>query len=578
MQQESSRGAMAKPAESLRKVPTGIAGLDQITGGGLPAGRPTLICGGAGCGKTLLATEFLARGILDFSEPGVYLSFEESAQELGANASSLGFDLGAMAADGLLVIDHVLVEPGHVHQSGSYNLDGLFIRLNHAVQKTGARRVVLDTLESLFAGLADTGTLRAELVRLFRWLKERGLTTVITGEQGEGSLTRHGLEEYISDCVILLDHRVHDQISTRRLRIVKYRGSSHGTNEYPFVIDDRGFSVLPITSLDLSHDASQERISTGSATLDEMLGGGGYFRGSSILISGTAGSGKSTLAAAFADATCRRGERCVYFAFEESPAQIMRNMKSVGTDLSVWLEQDLLRFHASRPTLHGLEMHLVTMHDAIRRYRPSVVIIDPVTSLISAGTPTQVSGALLRLVDHLKSQQITAMFTNLTEGGAPLEKSSTDVSSLMDTWIVLRDIELGGERNRGLYVLKSRGMAHSNQLREFLITSSGIRFAPVYVGPEGVLTGSARVAQEARERATEMARQQEVARKRREVEHRREAIRSQIAALQARMALEEQDLEKLLQQEQQQEQMIRRDRAQMAVSRRQDERPSADQP
>lgn len=458
---------------SLPKAPTGIAGLDEITGGGLPQGRPTLICGSAGCGKTLMAMEFLVRGATQYGEPGVFMSFEESAEELTQNVRSLGFDLDDLVASNQLVVDYVHVERSEIEETGEYDLEGLFIRLGYAIDSIGARRVVLDTLEVLFGGLSNQGILRAELRRLFRWLKDKGVTAVITGERGEGALTRYGLEEYISDCVILLDHRVSEQLAIRRLRIVKYRGSLHGTNEYPFLIDERGIEVLPVTSLGLEHEVSTERISTGIPALDGMLGGQGYYRGSSILISGGAGSGKTTLATRFVDAACRRGERCAYFAFEESKGQIIRNMRSIGTDLAPWVERGLLRFEASRPTLHGLERHLVLIHKLIRDFQPQVVVVDPVTNFLSVGSSADVKSMLLRLIDFLKVQQITLLFTSLTHG---IETEETDVgiSSLIDTWLLLRQVEVDGERIRGLSVRKSRGMAHSHQVRELVFSEHGI--------------------------------------------------------------------------------------------------------
>jgi circadian clock protein KaiC len=494
---------MAKTAATLPKAPTGIAGLDEITDGGLPAGRPTLVCGGAGCGKTLLAMEFLVRGAKEFAEPGVFVAFEETAEELAQNVRSLGFDLDELVSQNKLLLDHVHVERSEIEESGEYDLDGLFIRLGHAIDTIGAKRVVLDTLEVLFGGLSNENIIRAELRRLFRWLKEKGVSAIVTGERGDGSLTRHGLEEYVSDCVILLDHRVSEQLSTRRMRIVKYRGTTHGTNEYPFLIGETGISVLPVTSLGLAHQASEERISTGVPKLDAMLGGKGVYRGSSMLISGTAGTGKTSLAASFVDAACRRGERCLYFSFEESPSQLRRNMRSVGLDLEQWEKKGLLQFHATRPSNYGVEMHLTTMHDLIRRFQPRVVVIDPITTFVNEGDSGESEGMLLRLIDLLKAQQITAVLTSLTRGGDALEGSQAAVSSLIDTWLLVRDIEQAGERNRGLYVLKSRGMAHSNQVREFLLTDKGIDLLDVYVGSEGVLTGSRRLEQQARDhRAT----------------------------------------------------------------------------
>jgi circadian clock protein KaiC len=526
------------PERKLAKCPSGIQGLDEITGGGLPRGRPTLVCGGPGCGKTLMAMEFLVRGALDWKEPGVFLAFEETGEELAENVRSLGFDLDHLTARKKLVVDHISVQRGELEENGEYDLGGLFIRLAYAIDSIGARRVVLDTIENLFGGLTNQAILRAELRRLFRWLKDKGVTAVITAERGEGTLTRQGLEEYVSDCVILLDHRVRDQVSTRRLRVVKYRGTSHGTNEYPFLIDDTGFQVLPITSIAVEHKASGERLSTGVAGLDEMLGGAGVYRGSSVLISGTAGTGKSSLAAHFARASCARGERCLVFALEEGTAQIVRNMRSVGIDLRRWMRKDLLRIAPGRPTLSGLEMHLSTMHRQIHDFQPRLVIVDPISNLADAGTQSDARAMLTRLIDFLKVQQITAVFTCLT-GGTQLETTEVAVSSIIDTWLLLRDIELGGERNRGMYVLKSRGMAHSNQIREFLLTDRGVRLREVYVGPEGVLTGSMRVAQELRERQAEQRRQQEAQERRRGFERRRRTLEAQLAALRAELEDEE---------------------------------------
>ena len=551
----------------LPKCPTGIRGLDEITGGGLPKGRPTLVCGGAGSGKTLLAMEFLVRGVMRYDEPGVFMAFEETAEELTQNVRSLGFDLDDLADRKKILVDYVRLERSEIEETGEYDLEGLFVRLGYAIDSLGAKRVVLDTIETLFGGLSQTAILRAELRRLFRWLKDKGVTAVITGERGEGTLTRQGLEEYVSDCVIVLDHRATEQVSTRRLRIVKYRGSAHGTNEYPFLIDEDGFSVLPITSLGLEHDASDERISTGIARLDAMLGGQGYYRGSSVLVSGTAGSGKTSVAAHFADATCRRGERCLYFAFEESQRQLVRNMRSIGLDLGPWLEAGLLRFHASHPTLTGLEMHLATMHRLIDAFQPRTVIVDPISNLSVVGTLAEAGATLMRLIDFLKGRQITALLTNLIAGGGPLEQTEMDISSLIDTWLMLRDIELGGERNRGMYILKSRGMAHSNQICEFLITDRGIELSDVYLGPEGVLTGSARRTQEARERAAALARQQDMERRRSDLERKRRALEAKVAALKMEFEIEEDEVNHVLAQERAHEERLVRDRAEMARSR-----------
>lgn len=461
--------------QPLPKSLTGISGLDEITGGGLPKGRPTLVAGGPGAGKTLFAMEFLVNGAIEYDEPGVFVAFEESAEELAQNVASLGFDLNELVRQGKLIIDYVRIERQEIEEAGEYDLEGLFIRLGYAIDSIGAKRVVMDTVEFLFSALPNHAILRSELQRLFRWLKDKNMTAVITAERGDGSLTRYGLEEYIADCVIFLDHRVNEQISTRRLRIVKYRGSLHGTNEYPFLIGRDGISVLPITSLALEHEAPMERVSTGVKELDDMLGGKGYYRGSTILITGSAGTGKTSLAAAFTDAACRRGERCLYFAFEESSSQIQRNMRSIGIDLEPHLENGRLKFHPTRPTLYGLEMHLVTMHDLVNQYKPEVVVMDPVTDFFAVGSSTEVKGAITRIVDFLKSREITALFTSITSENDPADSSIVGVSSLIDSWISLRNLEKNGERHRGLFILKSRGMSHSNQIRSFTLTDDGIK-------------------------------------------------------------------------------------------------------
>jgi circadian clock protein KaiC len=555
---------------SLPKTPTGIQGLDEITFGGLPRGRPTLICGSAGCGKTLMSIEFLVHGITQFNEPGVFMAFEETEEDLRKNVASLGYDLKDLADRKKLVIDYVYIERSEIEETGEYDLEGLFVRLGYAIDSIGAKRVVLDTIESIFAGLPNPSILRAELRRLFRWLKDKGVTAIVTGERGDGTLTRQGLEEYVSDCVILLDHRTREQISTRRLQIIKYRGSTHGTNEYPFLIDEHGISVLPITSIALEHKASSERISSGVTRLDTMLGGKGYYRGTSILVSGIAGTGKSSLAAHFVDATCRRGERCVYFATEESPDLIVRNMRSIGIDLGPWVKKGLLRFDATRPTFHGLEMHLLRMHKLVGETNARVVVVDPITSYISLGETLEVKSMLNRLIDFFKAHQITAFFTSLTEGGSALEQSEVGISSLMDTWILLRQIETNGERNRGIWVLKSRGMAHSNQIREFVFTDHGIELVNVYLGSAGVLTGTARAAQEAQEKAEALLRRQDVERKQRNLAHRKEALEAKIAALRAEFETEKEELEKDITEQKQHEGVLEQDRAAMAKSRKAD--------
>lgn len=561
----------SKPSNvGLAKSATGIQGLDEITGGGLPRGRPTLVAGNAGCGKTLLAMEFLVRGALQYDEPGVFMAFEETAEELKQNVASLGFDLDDLTAQKKIMIDHVYIDRSEIEETGEYDLEGLFVRLGYAIDSIGAKRVVLDTIEVLFAGFSNDSILRAELRRLFRWLKDRGVTAIITGERGKGTVTRHGLEEYVSDCVILLDHRVHEQMAIRRMRILKHRGSAHGTSEYPFLVDEHGISVLPISSLELNHQVTRERISTGIPRLDAMMGGKGYFRGSSILVSGTAGTGKTSLSAHLVNAACRRGERCLFFAFEESPSQIIRNMRSIGIDLEQWVKRGLLRFHAVRPTLYGLEMHLVTIHKLTDEFRPSVVIVDPVTNLFYVGTTSEVKSMLMRLIDFFKMRHITTVFTTLTTGDSNEDTTEVGISSLIDTWLLLRNLESNGERNHGIYILKSRGMAHSNQVREFRLTDSGIELVDVYIGPGGVLTGTARLAQEAQDNAEMMTRQQEIARKRRELERKRKMMEAQIASLRAEFETEEEETERIIAQEEQTEKKLQKDLTEMVHARQSD--------
>jgi circadian clock protein KaiC len=555
-------------AEGLEKCPTGIRGLDEITKGGLPRGRSTLICGSAGSGKTLFATEYLMRGAMDYAEPGVFMTFEETPEDLAQNIISLGFDLPDMVSRGLIATDHVHIARNEIAETGDYDLEGLFIRLGNAIDSIGAKRVVLDTIEALFSGLSNTAILRAELRRLFHWLKERGVTAIVTGESGEKTLTRYGLEEYVADCVILLDFRIKEQIATRRLRIVKYRGSSHGSDEYPFLIDDRGVSILPISSLGLDYPVSTERISTGVPKLDAMLDGKGFYRGSTILVSGTAGTGKTSLSATFADAACLRGERCLYFAFEESPRQIIRNMGSIGIDLRRWVKKGLLKFHSARPSLFGLEMHLVTFHKAIEEFKPRVFIVDPISNLIAAGTASSVKSILTRLIDYLKMNEISTFLTDLTHFGGSLERTSEEISSLIDTWLLLRDIELRGERNRGLYILKSRGMAHSNQIQEFLLTNRGIDLIDIYTGSGEALTGSARAAQETKEKASELARRQEAERWQRGQERKRKALEAKIAALRAEFEAESEELHLMAEEERKRQALLAEDHLKMAHLRK----------
>ena len=555
-------------SDQLVKVPTGIAGFDEITGGGLPAGRPTLICGSAGCGKSLMATEFLVRGALEFGEPGVLMTFEETAADIRKNVSSLGFNIAEMVERKQLVLDHVFIDRSQIEENGEYDLEGIFIRLAHAIDSIGAKRVVLDTIESLFSGLNNQAILRSELRRLFGWLKDRNITAIITAERGDGNLTRHGLEEYVSDCVVLLDHRVIGQVSTRRLRVVKYRGSTHGANEYPFLIDTNGMSVLPLSSASMDYKVSNQRISTGLPDLDVMLGGKGFYRGSNVMLSGTSGTGKSSVAACLAHATCLRGERCMYFSFEESEAQILRNMNSIGMDLTPHVKGGLLQFHSSRPTVHGLEMHLVKLHRLIDDFKPSVVILDPVTSLATAGNVYDSNSMLIRLIDFLRKKGITAFFISLTSGGKTAEATDEGMSSIVDTWLLLSDLEVGGERNRAMYVLKSRGMPHSNQVREFLITSKGVRLVPTYLGPSGVLTGSGRLIQEAKDLAVETSIQDEMRRKELVLDHRRQAVEAQVQALRAGFEADKQEFSRVLASERSKVNQNQADRRATAKSRR----------
>jgi circadian clock protein KaiC len=530
-----NRTKSSKAPAGIAKCPTGIRGLDDITQGGLPRGRPTLVCGGAGSGKTLLGMEFIVRGIREFGEPGVFMAFEETAEELSKNVASLGFEVEALIRAGSMAVDYVRVERSEIELTGEYDLEGLFIRLGSMIDEVGAKRVAIDSLEALFAGLPNEGILRAELRRLFRWLKDKGVTAVITAEQGTNHLTRHGLEEYVSDCVIFLDHRVANQVATRRLRIVKYRGSSHGTNEYPTMIDEQGLSVMPISSLGLDYPVVKERVSTGIDRLDAMLAGRGYYKGSSILVSGTAGTGKSSIAAAFANGICAKGERCLYFSFEEAPAQIIRNMASIGIDLRPWVSRGLLKFHSARSTLYGLEQHLVVIHKLVNEFEPAAVVMDPITNLTSIGDIGDIKSMLTRVMDFLKSRLITTLFTSLTEGGLALDRTDVGISSLMDTWLLLLARESAGERNRILYILKSRGMAHSNQMREFLLSDRGIELIDVYTGRGAVYTGAARTIQEAADRAEAEANARAAEQRQRELNQERQDVEAQVQALRSRL-------------------------------------------
>lgn len=562
--------ARFKAQDTIGKAPSGIRGLDEITEGGLPRGRPTLVCGGPGCGKTVLGMEFLVHGAVEFHEPGVFMAFEETTPELKENFASMRFNLPELCARKKLYVEHVRVERSEIEETGEYDLEGLFIRLQSAIDSVGAKRVVLDTIECLFAGFRDQNILRAELRRLFWWLKEKGVTAVITAESGDGKLTRQGLEEYVADCVILLDHRVSEQNSIRRIRVIKYRGSIHGTNEYPFLIGKDGFSVLPSSSLRLEHKASHQRVSTGLPRLDSMLGGKGFFRGSSVLVSGSAGTGKTSLAAHFVQAACERGERALFFASEQSREEIIRNLRSIGVHLENWVKKGLLRFHTSRAGFCGLERHLVLMHEETVAFAPEIVVVDPITNYGSIGNHDEVKAMLTRLIDMFKMRGITTMFTSLTTSGHEMEDSVVGVSSLMDSWLLLRNLECNGERNRTLYILKSRGMAHSNQVREFLLTDRGAQITDVYIGPSGVLTGSARKAQEAQERATALQRKQEIQQQKLALERKREQLNAQIKALRTEFENEERALERNVRQLEAREIQVVSDRAEMADFRQAD--------
>jgi len=533
--------AMSEP-KGISKSLTGIVGFDDLTLGGLPSGRPTLVCGTAGCGKTLFASTFLLNGARDHDEPGVFVTFEERPIDIVNNVASLGFDVQGLIDEGKLYIEHIAIDPSELEEIGDYDLEGLFLRLELAIDQVGAKRIVLDTIESLFSAFTNPAILRAEIRRLFDWLKDKGLTTIITGERGDGSLTRQGLEEYVSDCVILLDHRVHNQISTRRLRIVKYRGTAHGTNEVPFLIDQDGFSVLPVSTLGLSHKVSEERISSGIATLDKMLSGGGFHRGTSILISGVAGSGKSSVSASFCAAACAAGERALYFSFEESLDQTVRNMRSIGTDLRKWVDAKSLHYVAVRPTFYSLEMHLAVMLREIARFNPSLVVLDPISAFMGSGDVLEVQSMLLRMVDFLKSRGTTAVFTHLMHSQDGTTETDAGLSSLMDAWILLLNREIGGEFNRELYLLKARGTAHSNQVREFVMSKDGIRLLAPYIGDGRALTGTLRQSEEAKARRSEVERKAEVARRAELLKQKRRKVMAQIEALQAELESDEAEL------------------------------------
>lgn len=524
--------AKQRAGNGLAKEPTGIPGLDILLEGGLPAGRLTLVCGGPGTGKTVLGMQILAQGALEADEPGVFLAFEEDRDELLANMTGFGWDLASMERSGKLVVDSAGLSLAELREAGAFDLSGLFVRLQAAMDQVGARRVVIDTIESLFTAIPDVAVVRAELVRLMRWLRDRGVTAFITAPRGNGALTRYGIEEYITDCVILLDQRVAEQGTTRWMRVVKYRGSGHVNDEVPFLIGSTGFSVLPLVSLPLDYQASDRRLSTGVPTLDDMLGGG-YYEGSAVLVSGTAGSGKSSLAAHLLERTCRDGGRAAMFAFEESESVIVRNMRSIGIDLAPWLENDRLRIVSCRPGRYGLESHLVAIHKAVVDFKPSVLVLDPISGFEHLGTVERGKSMVTRVLDLVRREGVTTLMTNLVKGGGAKDQTDIGVSSIMDTWISVRDVESDGERNRAIYIIKARGMAHSNQVREFLLTPEGIQLRPVYTGPAGVLVGTARAVQEAAEESDARNRAREIERLERHLEGEQRKLEARVAALRA---------------------------------------------
>jgi circadian clock protein KaiC len=562
---KASQSSIKKQVE---KVPTGIKGLDEITFGGLPQGRPTLVAGGAGSGKTMFAMEFILHGITMYGEPGVYMAFEESRDDLSKNFSSLGFDLEKLIKEKKLVIDFVKIERSEIEETGEYDLEALFLRLGYAIDSIGAKRVALDTLEVLFGGLLNHAILRAELRRLFLWLKDKGMTAVVTGEKGEHSLTRFGLEEYVADCVIFLDNRVNEQTTTRRLRIIKYRGSVHGMDEYPFMIGDCGIVLFPVSSIQADYVVSREHVSTGIPRLDSMLGEKGYYRGSTVLVSGTAGTGKTSFAACYVDAACRRGERCIYFAMEESQDQIIRNMRSFGLDLQQWVDKGLLKFHIARASLFCMEMHLVSMENAVSSFKPRNVVIDPVSNFTNIGSGRETKSLLTRLIDMMKSRHITVLLTELIHGDIRPDRPDAFISSLIDTWVFLRNFEYGGERSRGITILKSRGMGHSNQIREFIITDTGIDFLEPYIGPSGVLMGSAKIMQEAMDQAQILSLKRDIEYREKRLKELRREQKARTNTERAKYSIEEAAMKTELEQARQSLGIMMKDRNMMARIRR----------
>lgn len=553
--------------KQLAKCPTGIEGLDTITNGGLPRNRLTLICGSAGSGKTSLGVEFLVQGIIKYNEPGLLITFEEKPQEIIENAASIGFDLEDLINKKKLFIEYIQLQEEEIAQSGDYTLEALLIRFEQIVTSIAIKRVSLDTLDSIFAILGNTPILRAEIYRLFSWLKQKNITSLVTSEAGINTLSRNGLEEYISDCVISLRTNIVSEVLTRLLRIVKYRGSKHGTNEYPFLITDSGINLFPITSNYLNNIVSTEFVSTGVKELDEMMDNKGYYQGSTVLITGTAGTGKTSLASIFSNSICQTGERCIYFTFEEMINQILRNMSSINLNLQQWIDKDLLKFYAYRSSIYGLETHLLTIQNLIKQFKPQAVIIDPINNFELIGTELEIKSMMTRLIDFLKAQQITALFTSLTTVINPKEHAEVGISSLIDSWLVLQNLEYAGERTRGITIVKSRGIAHSNQIREFIITSNGVKLEKIYVGPNGILTGSARLDQEEQENLQFLLQEKETLRRKKLLEHKKATLEAKIMALKSEFDADTEEIESLIMKEEIQNKGILETRSTMAQRR-----------
>ena len=478
----NSKKNIAETELSITKLPkslTGIQGLDDITYGGIPQNRPTLLVGSIGTGKTIFAMEYIINGITMFNEPGVFMTFEEQTDELQINVTSMGYNLSKLIADNKIYLEHLHIDHREIQATGKYDIEGLFIRIEMAIEKVKAKRIVLDALDTLFIGL-DSQILRSEIKRLFFWLKEKKVTAIITSEVGDIFLTRLGFEEVVADCVIELNNRLNNQISTRRLRIVKYRGSYHSTNEYPFMIDHKGITIFPIISEAPQIIVSNERISSGIKQIDEMLDGRGFYVGSSILVSGSAGTGKSSIAASFIKDVCEKKGTALYCAFEEAPNQIKRNMASIGIFLEPYEKSGNLHFYYSRPTLQTLELHFIAIKKLIKQINPSVVILDPITNLMIENINSDIRTMLTRFVDYLKMEQITVLLTaTLTVSSLELIQSNEGISSMVDTCIMIQEKNIIDSRRRTLYIMKSRGICNSKKEVEFIITSEGISIAPL---------------------------------------------------------------------------------------------------